>query len=59
MGTEASARATRPGGLVAGPLHSDLLEIVARDGVESAFEEAREAVAWHPGWPWTTTRLSA
>ena len=34
-------------GLGAGALDPDLLEVVARDGVESAFEEAREAVAWH------------
>jgi len=34
-------------GLGAGTLDPDLLEVVARDGVESDFEQAREAVARH------------
>jgi len=34
-------------GLGAGTLDPDLLEVVARDGVESAFEQAQAAVAWH------------
>ena len=41
----------RPGdaawGLGAGTLDPDLLEVVARDGVEDAFERARANVAWH------------
>ena len=34
-------------GLGAGTLDPDLLEVVARDGAESDFEQARQMVAWH------------